>query len=146
MFTWIIPPPFRKRIRKRQRKGFRYITEKQNFIHKEVFSKSFFTTTGTTMTTGRTGATEDVTKWHTTGTTKSLLPTCFFRKLKEPSRQLFNWTRTNFSTRQLFASDQLELYEKGFYRSFVFASQDFANIHVFPITKTYRHLNYSDLP
>ena len=41
MFTRILPSPFRKRIRKRQRKGFRHITEKQNFVHKEMSSKSF---------------------------------------------------------------------------------------------------------
>ena len=41
MFIQILPSPFRKRIRKRQRKGSGHITAKQNFIHKEMFSKSF---------------------------------------------------------------------------------------------------------
>ena len=41
----------------------------------------FLTTTVTTVTTGRTGATLYVTRWHTTGTTRLLLPTCFSRQL-----------------------------------------------------------------
>ena len=41
MFTQILPSPFRKRIRKRQRKESGHITAKPNFIHKEMFSKSF---------------------------------------------------------------------------------------------------------
>lgn len=47
-----------------------------------------YTTTETTMTTWRTGATVSVTKLHTTWTTRLLLSTRFFRKLKETSRQL----------------------------------------------------------
>ena len=39
MFIQILASPFRKRIRKRQRKGSGHITAKQNFIHKEMFSK-----------------------------------------------------------------------------------------------------------
>ena len=47
----------------------------------------------TTETTGRTGATVYVTRWHTTGTTRLLLPTHFPRKLKETSRQLVNFSQ-----------------------------------------------------
>ena len=48
---------------------------------------SFITTTVTTVTTEKKGATLYVTRWHTTGTTRLLLPTRFFRKLKETSRR-----------------------------------------------------------
>ena len=59
-------------------------------------SDVIFTTTETTMTTGRagrTGATVYVTRWHTTVTTRLLLPTHFPRKLKETSRQLVNFSQ-----------------------------------------------------
>lgn len=47
----------------------------------------------TTETTGRTGATVYVTGWHTTVTTRLLLPTHFPRKFKETSRQLVNFSQ-----------------------------------------------------
>ena len=148
MFTRILPSPFRKRIRKRQRKGFRHITEKQNFVHKEMSSKSFLRQQRQQWQREK-RAQQKMSRGDIQQGQQNYCCQLVFSQAQgtiSSTCQLNKNQLLNFSTRQLFASDQLELYEKGFYRSFVFASQDFATIHVFPITKTYRHLDYSDLP
>ena len=63
----------------------------------------FLTTTVTTVTTGRTGATLYVTRWHTTGTTRLLLPTWFFSQAQGSSS-------SNLSTEQNLNSGRKDVF------------------------------------